>query len=117
MKKVIISIGLWFGILSSAVYADNIPYNVSQEELNYQFNFKSNTCVYRDLEARQVYISTIKDKQWWIDEKPVILEDNTRVIFIETYSSGNRITLLFAANKENCEKALKVMLEIKEGKD
>lgn len=113
MKKVIANIGLWFGILSSAVYANNIPYNVSQEELNYQLNFKLNNCVYRNLEARQVYIDTIKNKQWWIDEKPVILNDNTRIIFIETYSSGNRITMIFAANKENCEKALKVMLENK----
>ena len=113
MKKVIVYIGLWFGILSSAVYANNIPYNVSQEELNYQLNFKSNNCVYRNLEARRVYIDTIKNKQWWIDEKPVILNDNTRIIFIETYSSGNRITMIFAANKENCEKALKVMLENK----
>ena len=113
MKKVIVSICLWFGILSSAVYANNIPYNVSQEELNYQLNFKSNTCDYRNLEARQVYISAIKDKRWWIDEKPVILNDNTRIIFIETYSSGKRITMVFAANKENCEKALKVMLENK----
>ena len=113
MKKVIVSIGLWFGILSSAVYANNIPYNVSQEELNYQLNFKANTCDYRNLEARQVYIKAIKNKQWWIDEKPVILKDGTRVIFIETYSSGNRITMIFAANKKSCEEALNVLLKIK----
>lgn len=109
MKKMLLSIVLVFtGISASAT----VPYNITEQELQYQVNYVDKTCVFRDLKSRNAYIRALEQTIWWVDEKPLILNEfKERVIFINTYANGNSITMVFTRTHEACTVVSKTLFD------
>ncbi len=109
MKKLLLSVVLLFiGISASA----GTPYNITEDELQYQVNYAHKNCVYRDLKSRKAYIRAIEQTTWWIDDKPIILKDfKERVIFISTFENGNSYTMVFTKTLAACNVVSKTLFE------
>ena len=109
MKKLLLSIVLIFtGINASAM----TPYNITEQELQYQVHFVDKTCVYRNLKYRNAYIHALEQNTWWVDDKPVILDEfKERVIFINTYDNGNSYTMVFTKSLAACNAVSKILFK------
>ena len=112
MKKLLLSIVLLFtGISASAT----VPYNITEQELQYQVNYVDKTCVFRDLKSRKAYIRALEDTTWWVDDKPIILKDfKERAIFINTYDNGSSYTMVFTKTLGACKVVSKALFEYKD---
>lgn len=102
MKKVILSISM-LSLFGNA--APVLPYNIVENELSYQVDFRKMECVYRDRDSREAFVSAIKENVWWVDDKPVPLDGfKERAIFVNTYSDGDELTLVFTKTLAACNK-------------
>lgn len=109
MKKLLLSVVLLFtGISASAT----VPYNITEQELQYQVNYVDKTCVFRDLKSRNAYIRALEQTIWWVDDKPIILKDfKERAIFISTYDNGTSYTMVFTKTLGACKVVSKILFD------